>query len=129
MSGHAASAGAVEVFHPGREHWLLRAPLEQEDALLFTLLEDQPLPGTLILALSDAYAFFDISGPQARQILAIASPLDTDPRAFPADGATITEAFGQKVLLIRSRTGFEIAVERSYAPMMTDYFSRINGAR
>jgi len=123
----ALRAGAVEVLRAAREHWLLRAPLEDEERLLSVLLEDAPAPDTLIVPVTDAYAFFGITGPHARQIMAIASPLHADPSAFPEDGATFTEAFGQKALVLRRPHGFQLACERSYAPMMADFFSRING--
>lgn len=125
--GHATTFGPVQVVRVGREHWLLRGPLEDEQRLLSTLQEGASPVDTLVLAVSDAYAFFGVAGPHARQIMAIASPLDTDTRAFPADGATFTEAFGQKALVLRNGSGFELAFERSYACMASDYFSRING--
>ncbi len=124
--GRASACGPVAVLRAAREHWLVRAPLDDEERLLATLLEDAAAAETLIVPVSDAYAFFGISGPHARQIMAIASPLDTDPSVFPADGATFTEAFGQKALVQRCATGFEIAFERSYASMVSDYFLRIN---
>lgn len=123
----ALRAATVEVLRAAREHWLLRAPLEDEDRLLSSLLEDALAPDTLIVPVSDAYAFFGITGPHARQIMAIASPLNADPSVFPEDGATFTEAFGQKVLVLRRPDGFQLACERSYAPMMDDFFLRING--
>ena len=125
--GRVVVAGAVEVLRAGREHWLVRAPLADEDQLLATLREGGAAADTLILAVSDAYAFFDIAGPHARQIMAIASPLAVDPGVFAPDSASFTEAFGQKALVLRRETGFEIGFERSYAPMAADYFSRING--
>ena len=125
--GRMATAGPVEVLRAGREHWLVRAPLDDEARLMAGLLETPPEADTLVVPVSDAYVFFGISGPHARQVLAIASPLDTDPAAFPVDGATFTEAFGQKALVMRRGKGFEMAFERSYAPMVSDYFSRING--
>ena len=125
--GRAAALGAVAVVRAACEHWRVRGPLEDEERLLSTLLEDAAAADTLIVPVSDAYAFFGISGPHACQIMAIASPLDTDPAAFPADGATFTEAFGQKALVLRCISGFEVAFERSYAPMVSDYFSRITG--
>ncbi|MEO7243233.1 MAG: hypothetical protein ABIW85_10010 [Variovorax sp.] len=125
LPGRATRAGSFEACQPGREHWLVRAPLEQEQTLLALLLQDAPASATLIVLVSDMYADFSIAGPDARQILAIACPLDADPVAFPPDGATFTEAFGQRVLLLRREDGFELAVERSYAPMMADYFARI----
>ncbi len=125
--GRAAALGPIQVLRAAREHWLVRAPIEDEERLLSTLLEDAPAADTLVVPVSDAYAFFAISGPHARQVMAIASPLDTDPVVFPADGATFTEAFGQKALILRCAAGFEVAFERSYASMVSDYFSRING--
>ena len=126
-ASRVSRSGAVEVLRAAREHWLLRAPLEDEDRLLSALLEDTPAADTLVVAVSDAYAFFGIAGPHARAIMAIASPLHADPSAFPEDGATFTEAFGQKALVMRRPNGFDIAFERSYASMAADYFSRING--
>ncbi len=125
--GRASSRGPLAVLRAAREHWLVRAPLDDEERLLAALLEDEAAADTLVVPVSDAYAFFGISGPDARQIMAIASPLDTDPAVFPADGACFTEAFGQKALVQRCSAGFEIAFERSYASMVSDYFSRING--
>jgi sarcosine oxidase gamma subunit len=124
---HALRADTVEVLRVAREHWLLRAPLQDEERLLSMLLEDAPAPDTLIVPVSDAYAFFGITGPHARQIMAIASPLNADPSAFPEDGATFTEAFGQKALVLGRPAGYQLAFERRYAPMMADFFLRING--
>lgn len=126
-ANRASRSGALEVLRAAREHWLLRAPLEDEDRLLSALLEDVLASETLILPVSDAYAFFRIAGPDAREIMAIASPLQADACAFPADGATFTEAFNQKALVLQRPYGYDIAFERSYAQMAADYLSRING--
>lgn len=128
-AGRMTRSGALALLHPGRQHWLLLAPLAREDELLSALQPDAQQPDALVLAVSDAYAFFSITGPDADQILAIACPLDVDRSRFPDDGAVFTEVFGQKALLMRRGAGFELAVERSYAPMMRDYFSRINPGR
>ena len=121
-----SSLGALELLRAGRAHWLLLAPLQEEERLLRSILEEPPAADTLVLAVSDLYQFFAIDGPDARQLMAIASPLDVDASAFPSDGATFTEAFGQKALLLRRDYGFDLAFERSYASMVEDYFSRIN---
>ncbi|MBC7608657.1 MAG: hypothetical protein H7228_03630 [Polaromonas sp.] len=125
--GRASSAYGVEVFCVAAEHWLVRAPLTDEDTILSSLLFKEPAPDTLILAVSDAYSFFEITGADARQVVVIASPLDVHATAFPEDGATFTEAFGQKALLVRKLSGFDLAVDSSLAPMMASYFSRITG--
>ena len=120
--------GELELLRPGKEHWMLLAPLQDEDRLLNEIHATPPGADTLVLGVSDAYQFFAIDGPDARLLIAIASPLDVDLAQFPADGATFTEAFGQKALVMRRGDGFELAIERSYAPMLRDYFSRINPA-
>jgi len=120
--------GALELLRPGKEHWMLLAPLQDEDRLLSEIKAMPLRDDTLVLGVSDAYQFFAIDGPDARLLIAIASPLDVDPAQFPADGATFTEVFGLKALVMRRGYGFELAIERSYAPMLQDYFSRINPA-
>jgi sarcosine oxidase gamma subunit len=124
---HALRADTVEVLRVAREHWLLRAPLQDEECLLSALLEHEPAADTLVVPVSDAYAFFAITGPDARQIMAIASPLQADLSYFAENGATFTEAFGQKALVMRRSMGFDVAFERSYASMAAAFFSRING--
>jgi len=124
--GRAVRGGAVELIKAGREHWLLRAPLKQEDRLLHALQVKTLAADSLVLGMSDLYHFFAIEGTDARQLVAVASPLDADPVAFPDDGATFTEAFGLKALLLRRPNGFALAIERSHAPMLAEYFSRIN---
>ncbi len=126
VAGRAVRSGTMELLKAGPEHWLLLAPLDQEERLLHALQANAWAADSLVLGVSDLYQFFAIEGADARQLVAVASPLDADTVAFPDDGATFTEAFGQRVLLLRRPHGFDLAVERSYAPMLTDYFSRIN---
>lgn len=126
VAGRAVRSGAMELLKAGPEHWLLLAPLDQEDRLLHALQANALAADSLVLGVSDLYQFFAIEGVDARQLVAVASPLDAGPVAFPADGATFTEAFGQRVLLLRRPQGFDLAVESSYASMFADYFSRIN---
>lgn len=126
VTGRAVRHGTTELIQAGPAHWLLLAPLDQEDRLLHALQVNGLAADSLVLDVSDLYQFFAIEGADARQLVAVASPLDADPVALPAEGATFTEAFGQRVLLLRRPYGFDLAIERSYAPMLADYFSRIN---
>jgi len=116
---------AGEVYWIGRAHWLLRADIEREDELLNRLQPDTGSPDISLVLVSDVYAFFQVSGPDARQILAVASPLDTARSVFPDEGATFTEAFGLKALVIRRACGFELGFDRSYADMAADYLERV----
>ena len=109
----------------GAEHWLLRAPVSDEDDLL-TVLRPSAAPDDIsIVLISDSLAFWRITGPEADQIIAIASPLNIHPMQFGDAAATWTEAFGQRALILRVPGGFEMAFERSYAAMVDDYFTRI----
>lgn len=115
------------VYRVAPQHWLVRTTLARE-ALLFAHLTETPFaPDTLIINVSDAYTFIVIDGSEADQLMAIASPIDAWAIPVGTSGATFTEVFGQKALVIRQPKGFEIAVERSYSQLILDFFSRVNG--
>lgn len=127
MPNTASLGNGLELYWIGVDHWLLRGPLEVEEDLLQTLgLDSAPIEISAVL-LSDTLAFFSITGPDADQILSIASPLDIALSAFSQNGATFSEAFGLKALIVRRTDGYELAVERSYADMTQEYFARIKG--
>ena len=110
----------------GEEHWLLCATLDQEERLInLTRLEQAPAHISIVLV-SDTLTFFRISGPDADQIIKIASPLDIHPTVFPCDSTSYTQVFGIKGLVTRNTDGFEIAVESSYADMIDDFLRRTN---
>jgi heterotetrameric sarcosine oxidase gamma subunit len=114
----------VSLLHIGRNHWLAHAPLDQE-AILDNALRPTGAPADIsIIRISDTLSFFSVSGPDADQVMTIATPLDIHPQVFPDTGATFTEIFGLKGLIIRQKDGFLIAVEQSYGDMIKDYFSR-----
>ena len=114
------------VYRVAPQHWLVRTTLDQESRLFAHLTEAPYAADTLIINVSDAYVFIGIEGPEADQMMAIASPIDAWAMPVGAAGATFTEVFGQKALLIRQPKGFEIAIERSYSHLLLDYFSRVN---
>ncbi len=114
------------VYRVAPQHWLVRTTLDHESRLFAHLTEAPCASDTLIVNVSDAYVFIEIDGPEADQLIAIASPIDAWAMPVGAVGATFTEVFGQKALLIRQAKGFEIAFERSYSQLLLDYFSRVN---
>lgn len=119
-----ASKDDIELLFLGSDHWLLRAPLERE-AEMETALRPTEAPHEFsIVRISDTQAFFSITGPDADQIVSIASPLDVHPSVFPENGATMTEAFGLKALISRQSGGFWLAVEQSFGDMVEDYLNR-----
>ena len=109
----------------GEDHWLLLAPSEMEFQLLERLDPQNSSLDCRIVHVSDAYTLFTVTGQQADDILAIASPLDTRRKNFPDDGAAYTEFFGIRGLVLRRPDGYLAAVERSYADMITAYFDKV----
>ncbi len=66
---------------------------------------------------SDMWAVFAVSGEAVRDVLARVVPLDLDPRVFREGDLALTRAGHLNVRLWRlGATGYEIAVERSFAP-------------
>ena len=109
----------------GETHWLLLAPAEKEAQLLDSLVPHDPALDCRVVLVSDAYSFFSVRGNQADDILAIASPLDIRRINFPDNAASYTELFGIRALVLRRQNGYSIAVERSYADMVSVYFDKV----
>ena len=84
----------------GINHWILLAPIDQESQLLDRLTPNDPSPDCRIVHVSDAYNIFTVVGKQADEILAIASPLDTRQTRFADGGATYTEFYGIRALVV-----------------------------
>jgi len=119
--------GPQTLYWVGRQHWLLRTELAQEQSLL-ALANKPDIPDEVsVVQVSDSLSFLRIRGPDADQVLSIASPLDIHKSVFPENGASYSEAFGIKALVIRCADGFELAVDRSYLDMIEDYLTRAVG--
>jgi heterotetrameric sarcosine oxidase gamma subunit len=115
-----------KLYWVGLEHWLLRSEIELEDRLLeMTNSSAAPIEISLV-QVSDAFKFFEVIGPDAAEIISIASPIDHHLSVFPDNGVSYTNIFGIKGLLIRVNNGFEIAVESSYVDLMADFLQRAN---
>lgn len=115
-----------KLYWVGLEHWLLRSDIEIEDRLLeITNPSTAPIDISLV-QVSDAFKFFEVVGPDAAEIISIASPIDHHISVFPENGVSYTNIFGIKGLLIRINDGFEIVVESSYADLMQDFLKRAN---
>lgn len=127
QANRASRSGTRELFWIGPDHWLLRAPLAEEDELVALFREAVKADHASVVLISDTLAGFALTGADARQILAVACPLDTDDATFPDDGVTYTEAFGLKALLVRRDYGFDLFADRSFGPMLEDYFARAIG--
>lgn len=117
-----ACTGESIIAFVGPRRWMLVAPLAHEAALLATL--PCQIAGGSAVPVSDAFATFSISGPQASDIVAQAGPLDIHPRAFPQDGTSFTSLFGQTALLLRRDSGIDCFVDASVEDYVADRFTR-----
>ncbi len=117
-SGGITIVGTTEIIHVGREHWLVCAPLSEEANLIgrFRKLE---LPDSVSLVeVSDSLRFFSFGGSDLYERLSRMTSLDVRNMHMP--GATLTEAFGLKVLLVRRLDQFELGFDSSYARMIEE---------
>ncbi len=114
----------TDLFFIGRDHWILRARLDREETFEVQLKPADCPPDISIVNVSDTMAFFQITGPDADQVMAIACPLDLHKSVFAPDAVTFTEVFGLKALVLRLEIGFEFAVEQSFGDMIDDYLTR-----
>ena len=110
----------------GANHWILLAHGDEEGQLNDSLAPNDAGLDCRIVLVSDAYTIFTVTGNQADDIVAIASPLDTRRTIFGDDGATYTELFGIRALVLRRPDGYIVAIERSYADMITKYFDKVS---
>jgi len=115
-----------KIYWVGIEHWLMRSEIELEDHLLEMTNPSAAPIEISVVQVSDAFKFFEVSGPDAAEIISIASPINHHLTAFPENGVSFTNIFGIKGLLIRVNNGFEIAVESSYADLMADFLQKAN---
>jgi len=113
-----------DLYYIGRDHWLMRAPLEQEEALEARLKPTDCPADISIVRISDTTPFFRLTGPDAAQIMSIACPLDLHESVFGPDAVTNTEIFGLKGMVMWYQDGFEFAVEQSFGDMVDEYLAR-----
>lgn len=101
----------------GPERWIVRTSLNREERLMaeFTDAIGERFANATVI--SDMLAGFDLSGPEARDVLAQGCPLDLHPESFPPGSATATEIYGVSVILCLEddRDRFTLYVDRSYA--------------
>jgi heterotetrameric sarcosine oxidase gamma subunit len=113
----------------GRDHWLLKVDINREEDLLEALSPDKAPAEVSIVQTSDTMTFFEITGPDAHQIMAIACPLDLHSRVFGKESITFSEVFGLRALVQRIEGGFEVGVEQSFGDMVADYLARSKGSQ
>ena len=114
----------AELYHVGRNHWIVRTGLNREQEYEERLKPADCPEDISIVRISDTLTFFRVAGPEAADVMAIACPLDLNETIFGPDDVTYSEVFGLKALVTRCDGGFELAVEQSFGDMIEDYLAR-----
>jgi sarcosine oxidase subunit gamma len=120
-----SAAGELELLWVGAQRWLLRSRVGSALAAQLSALDREP--DASVVEVTDAYAFFALVGTEAGEVVAQASPLDVHPSAFPANGATFTEFFGQAALVVRRDDGFLVGVEASHGDFIAAFLAQARG--
>jgi len=119
------SQGNWKIFYVGPDHWILMAPILEEEHLLSSL-RPQDCPNSIsIVLISDTLSFFQINGPDAFDIMSIASTLNLNSDSFTSETATFSEIFGLKALIFQDGEGYQFAIDRSFGDMVSNYLDLI----
>ena len=115
------SQGNWKILYVGPNHWILMAPIAEEQQLVSSLRPYDCPASISIVLISDTLTFFYIDGPNAFDIMSIASPLNLNIDAFTPETATFSEIFGLKALIFRYGDGYQFAVDPSFGDMVSNY--------
>ena len=92
------SKSGKTLMYIGKDNWVLRGPIEEEEELNSLLKSGAALSDVSVVLVSDTLTFFSVSGTGAKDIMAIASPLDFYETKFRENSVTFSEVFGLKAL-------------------------------
>jgi len=115
------SEGNWKILYVGPNHWILMAPIAEEEALVSSLRPYDCPASISIVLISDTLTFFCIDGPDAFDIMSIASSLNLNADVFTPQTATFSDIFGLKALIIRDGDGYQFAVDQSFGEMVSNY--------
>ena len=133
LPGHPNTEVRVDglaICHCGPDRWLVRAPVQRETELTAVLDPTAAPVSVSVVPVSDSFAFFGISGPDADAVMAMATSLDLHRSAFPGNAATFTTVCGIRGFLARHSqpgNGYELAVDSSLADMVECWFAQTLG--
>lgn len=81
--------------------------------------------GAALTDVSDGFVLIDVTGPAAREVMALGAAYDFDSdRALPAESATMIFA-GLKLSVARTRSGWRLHVERSLAAALWHWLEQV----
>lgn len=125
-SFHAAgkTGGSGRLFRLGPDEWLLRDDAQTGKKTMESLHKEFKGLHAAAVEVSDYYAWLELSGKSARDVLAAGCPLDLHPFVF-AQGAFAQSRFGKAAVLLYVKDAaasvFEVQVRLSFVRYLRDY--------
>ena len=114
-----------QLFWLGPDEWLISLPLDQLEDTRERLSQVLIDMHHALIEISDYYTVLELRGPQAREVIQSASPLDIRPENF-GPGQCAQTRFGHASILlwpIDDTPAFGIQVRWSYAQYLYDYLA------
>jgi sarcosine oxidase subunit gamma len=114
------------IFWLGPDEWLIHLPLNELEKTIRALRETFVDQHVALTDVSDYFSVLHLSGPQAREVIASASPFDTRTHHFKPDLCAQT-CFGHASILLwplDDVSTFGLQVRWSYAQYVYDYLTQ-----
>ena len=129
MANTVTRSADTVVFWLGPDEWLVHLPLERVDETISTLRDTLDGQAAAITEVSDYFSVLELSGPQAREIIASASPFDTRAKHFKPGQCTQTRFGHASILLwlLEDTPAFGLQIRWSYAQYVYDYLTQSIG--
>ncbi len=126
VANTVTSSTDLHIFWLGPDEWLIHLPLETVDEKIDALRESLDNQHVAITEVSDYFCVLELSGPQAQEIIASASPFDTRPQHFNAGQCTQTRFAHASILLwpLKNTSGFGLQIRWSYAQYVYGYLTQ-----
>ena len=126
VANAVTSSADLRIFWLGPDEWLIHLPLKAVDEKINTLRETLVNQHVAITEVSDYFSVLELSGPQAREIIASASPFDTRPQRFKIGQCTQTRFGHASILLwpLAEIPCFRLQIRWSYAQYVYDYLTQ-----
>lgn len=132
LTPNTTSVGAdpeLRVLWLGPDEWLVLAPPDREDTLAGRLRTALAGQHAAVTAVGHGHTAIDLSGPDARRILAQGCPLDFHPRRF-VPGQCAQSHLGKALITIvqlSDAPAYRIVVRRSFADYLWSWLLRALG--
>ena len=128
-SAIASARDSILLLGLGPDEWLLRTLPRDEDEWLARLEETLSSFLASVVLVSDAYRVLQIAGPDCLDVLAQATGVDLDPRAFPTGRATRAAFAKVSAILHRvdDQPSFDLYVDSSLSAYVSKWLEAASG--